>query len=290
LVNAIDTLLQGVLLGGRYALMAVGLSLAFGVMRLVNVAHGDFIVLAAYLALLVMTTLGLHPLACVLIVVPVMGAMGYALQRTILNRVVGRDIMPGLLITFGLSVIIQNGLLEAFSADSRRLQAAELASASFPLTNGLSIGWLPLLTLVIAAAVIAGLELFMQRSSLGRAFRAVADDPEIVELMGYDRRHVYALAMAIAFGAIGLSSVLFGIGTIFDPAFGPPQLLFSFEAVIIGGLGSLRGTLAGGIILGVAQVIGFRIDPGWGFLFGHIAFLMVLAIHPQGLFPKTREA
>lgn len=290
MLNAIDTLLQGMLLGGRYALMAVGLSLAFGVMRLVNVAHGDFIVLAAYLALMVTVTLEWHPLLCILIVVPVMAIIGYALQRGLLNRVVGRDIMPGLLVTFGLSVIIQNGLLETFSADSQRLQATGLTSASFPLTARLSIGWFPLMTFALAVAVIAGLEFFMQRSALGRAFRAVSDDPEVAELMGYDNRHVYGLAMAMAFAAIGLSAIPFGMGTIFDPAFGPPQLLFSFETVIIGGLGSLRGTLAGGVILGVAQVIGFRIDPGWGFLFGHVAFLIVLAIHPQGLFPRTREA
>jgi branched-chain amino acid transport system permease protein len=290
MLNAIDTLLQGALLGGRYALMAVGLSLAFGVMRLVNVAHGDFIVLAAYLALVAMATLGWPPLLALVIVVPMMAALGYVLQRFLLNRTVGRDIMPGLLVTFGLSVIIQNGLLEGFSADSQRLQAGNLSSASFSLGENLSIGWFPLLTLGLAVAVIALIELLMHRTALGRAFRAAADDSEVVELMGYDSRHVYGLAMALAFAAAGFAAVLFGIGTTFDPSFGPPQLLFSFEAVIIGGMGSLWGTLAGGIVLGIAQAIGFRIDPGWGFLFGHAMFLIILAVHPRGLFPKTREA
>jgi branched-chain amino acid transport system permease protein len=290
MLNALDTLLQGVLLGGRYALMAVGLSLAFGVMRLVNVAHGDFIVLAAYLALTVMTALGWPPLLSAVLVVPLMALMGYLLQRLLLNRTIGRDIMPGLLITFGLSVIIQNGLLEGFSADSQRLQAGNLSSASFTIADRLSVGWFPLLTFALAIAAIAAIELVMRRTALGRAFRAVSDDRETVELMGYDSRHIYALAMAIAFAAVGLSAVLFGIGTTFDPSFGPPQLLFSFEAVIIGGMGSLWGTLAGGIILGLAQAIGFRVDPGWGILFGHAMFLIILAVHPQGLFPKTREA
>ena len=290
MLNAIDTLLQGALLGGRYALMAIGLSLAFGVMRLVNVAHGDFIVLAAYLALVAMTALGWPPLLALVVVVPVMAALGYLLQRFLLNRTVGRDIMPGLLVTFGLSVIIQNGLLEGFSADSQRLQAGNLSSASFTLAESLSIGWLPLLTFGLAVVVIALIELLMHRSTLGRAFRAAADDSEVVELMGYDSRHVYGLAMALAFAAAGLAAVLFGIGTTFDPSFGPPQLLFSFEAVIIGGMGSLWGTLAGGIVLGIAQAIGFRIDPGWGFLFGHAMFLIILAVHPRGFFPKTREA
>ncbi|MGZ5909214.1 MAG: branched-chain amino acid ABC transporter permease [Reyranella sp.] len=288
-MNLLDTLLQGALLGGRYALMAVGLSLAFGVMRLVNVAHGDFIVLAAYLALVTVDALGLHPLAAPLIVVPAMAVLGYAVQRGLLNRTLGRDIMPALLITFGLSVIIQNGLLEAFSADSRRLQAGNLTSSGFSI-EGLSVGWFPLLTFALACLIIVGLERLFRRSRIGRAFRAVSDDPEVVQLMGYDQRHLYALAMALAFATVGIAGVLFGIGTIFDPAFGPPQLLFAFEAVIIGGMGSLWGTLAGSMILGIAQATGFRVDPGWGILFGHAAFLIILAIRPQGLFPRTRDA
>lgn len=290
MLNLIDTLLQGVMLGGQYALMAVGLSLAFGVMRLVNVAHGDFIVLAAYLALICMTALGLHPLAALIVVVPVMAIVGYGVQRLLLNRAVGRDIMPALLITFGLSVIIQNGLLEVFSADSRRLDAGGLTAAGLRLGDGLAVGWFPLITFGLAVAVIAGLEALFARSALGRAFRAVSDDQEIVQLMGYDNRHLYALAMALAFAVMALAGVLFGIGTVFDPAFGPPQLLFAFEAVIIGGMGSLWGTLAGGVILGLAQAIGFRVDPGLGILFGHAVFLLILAVQPRGLIPKTRDA
>lgn len=288
--NLVDTLLQGVLLGGRYALMAVGLSLAFGVMRLVNVAHGDFIVLAAYLALVIGKALGLHPLATLPIVAGAMAVLGYAVQRGLLNRATGRDIMPALLITFGLSVIIQNGLLEIFSADSRRLQAGNLGSSGLAIGGGLSVGWFPLLTLLIAVVVILALEQLLRRSRLGRAFRAVSDDPEIVQLMGHDRRHVYGMAMAVAFAVVGIAGTLFGIDTIFDPALGPPQLLFAFEAVIIGGLGSLWGTLAGSMVLGIAQAIGFRVDPGWGILFGHAAFLIILAVRPQGLFPRTRDA
>ncbi|MPZ29842.1 MAG: branched-chain amino acid ABC transporter permease [Rhodospirillales bacterium] len=290
MANLLDTLLQGTLLGGRYALMAIGLSLAFGVMRLVNVAHGDFIVLAAYLALVTVNALGLHPLSALLIVVPAMAMLGYAVQRGLLNRAIGRDIMPALLITFGLSVIIQNSLLEVFSADSRRLQAGNLSSTGVSFADGISMGWFPLMTLATAALTIGGLEQFFRRSRLGRAFRAVSDDPEIVQLMGYDPRHVHALAMAVAFATVGIAGTFFGIGTIFDPALGPPQLLFAFEAVIIGGMGSLWGTLAGSMVLGIAQAIGFRIDPGWGILFGHAAFLIILAVRPQGLFPRTRDA
>jgi branched-chain amino acid transport system permease protein len=290
MLNLVDTLLQGALLGGRFALMAVGLSLAFGVMRLVNIAHGDFIVLAAYLALVTGTALDLHPLATLAIVVPAMALVGYALQRGLLNDALGPDILPALLITFGLSVIIQNGLLEIFSADSRRLQAGDLTSIGLSIGGGISVGFFPLMTFGIAAVVIAILEQLFRRSRIGRAFRAASDDPEVAELMGYDRRHVYALAMALAFAVVGLAGVLFGIGTIFDPAFGPPQLLFAFEAVIIGGMGSLWGTLAGSMILGISQAVGFRVDPGWGILAGHLAFLFILAVRPRGLFPRTRDA
>ncbi len=290
MLNILDTILQGVLLGGQYTLMAVGLSFAFGVMRVINIAHGDFIVLAAYGALISATAFGLHSFATVALVVPGMAVLGYVLQRGVLNRTMSRDMMPPLLVTLGFSVIVQNGLLEGFSADSRRLLAGDLSSHGIEIVSGLWVGGLPLLTLAVAIVAIASLEQFLTRTATGRAFRAVSDDAEIVQLMGYNNRHIYALAMAIAFLVVGIAGILFGIGTTFDPALGPPQLLFAFEAVIIGGLGSLWGTLAGGTILGIAQVIGFRISPGWGILFGHAAFFIVLAVRPRGLFPRTREA
>ena len=140
----LNIIVQGVLLGGLYALFAAGLSLIFGVMRLVNIAHGDLIVLAAYLgADGHLQALGLGPLTSLIVVVPIMAAIGYALQRGLLNRTLGDDILPPLLVTFGLSVIIQNGLLELFSADSRRLQAGAIEIASFEVTPELSIGVLP---------------------------------------------------------------------------------------------------------------------------------------------------
>ncbi len=288
MLNALDTLLQGALLGGRYALMAVGLSLAFGVMRLVNVAHGDFIVLAAYLALVTMAALGWPPLLALVIVVPVMAALGYALQRFLLNRTIGRDIMPGLLVTFGLSVIIQNGLLELFTADSRKLQAGPIEVASIAVTNGVSIGVLPLLQFIVAVAVIGGLQALFYRSAFGRAFRATSDDQTVAQLMGLDNRHIFALAMALSLAVVAVAGVLLAVRANFDPSIGPARLIFGFEAVIIGGLGSLWGTLVGGIVLGVAQAIGAQLDPGWQLLAGHLAFLGVLAARPEGLFPRMR--
>jgi branched-chain amino acid transport system permease protein len=288
MMDWLNIVLQGVLVGGLYAMFAAGLALIFGVMRLVNIAHGDLIVLAAYLALVVTETLGINPLMSLVIVVPAMAAIGYLLQRGILNQTLGPDLLPPLLVTFGLSVIIQNGLLELFTADSRRLQAGPIEVASLPLGGGLAVGTLPLIQFAVAVAVILGLQIMFYRTAIGRAFRATSDDQTVAQLVGLDNRHVFALAMAVSLAIIAVAGVFLAVRANFDPAIGPARLIFGFEAVIMGGLGSMWGTLAGGIILGVAQAIGAQIDPGWQLLAGHLAFLLVLAVRPEGLFPKVQ--
>lgn len=282
----INIIVQGILVGGLYALFATGLSLIFGVMRLVNIAHGDLIIAAAYLAYIVIQLTGLHPLASLMIVVPLAAAFGYGLQFFILNRTLDRDILPPLLVTFGLSIILQNFLLESFSADSRKLSAGSMEIESFNIIEGLDIGYFPLLTFLTAIAVVWGLQWLFYHSPMGRAFRAVSDDPEVSQLMGLNNRTVYASAMALCLAVVAIGGVLLAIRANFDPFMGPGRLIFGFEAVIIGGLGNLWGTLAGGIILGVAQAVGAQIDPGWQVLAGHLVFLVILAVRPQGLFPK----
>ncbi len=283
----LNIILQGVLVGGLYAMFAAGLALIFGVMRLVNIAHGDLIVLAAYLALVVTEGLDINPLLSLAIVVPLMALIGYALQRGILNRTLGPDLLPPLLVTFGLSVIIQNALLELFTADSRKLQAGPIEVASIDLGGALAVGTLPLIQFAVAIAVIAALQFMFYRTTIGRAFRATSDDPAMARLVGLDNAHVFALAMAVSLAVVAIAGVFLAVRANFDPAIGPARLIFGFEAVIMGGLGSMWGTLAGGIILGVAQAIGAQIDPGWQLLAGHIAFLLVLAVRPEGLFPKV---
>ncbi len=282
----LNALVQGTLLGGLYALFAAGLSLIFGVMRLVNIAHGDLIVLAAYLGLTTSIVLGLHPVLALIVVVPLLAIVGYALQRGVLNQTLGDDILPPLLVTFGLSVIIQNALLETYSADPQKMDAGVLETASLDL-GGLSLGVLPLLTFAVAVLIIAAQQWIFYRTGLGRAFRAVSDNQDIAQLMGLNRRHVFGLAMALSLGVTAVAGILLGIRTSFDPSIGGGRLIFGFEAVIIGGLGNLWGTLAGGVILGVAQTIGAKIDPGWQLLAGHIAFLLILAVKPNGLFPRV---
>ena len=284
----VSAIVQGTLLGGLYALFAAGLSLIFGVMRLVNIAHGDLIVLAAYLGLSTTTMLGVHPFVALLIVMPAMAGIGYVVQRGILNQTLGDDLLPPLLVTFGLSVILQNAMLEGYSADPQKLSAGAIETASISV-GALSIGVLPLLTFGIAIAVIAGLQFIFYRTKIGRGFRAVSDNADIAQLMGLNKAHVFGLAMALALAVTAIAGILLGIRTSFDPSVGGARLIFGFEAVIIGGLGNLWGTLAGGVILGVAQTLGAKIDPGWQLLAGHIAFLVVLAARPNGLFPRVDQ-
>jgi branched-chain amino acid transport system permease protein len=291
----LETLIQGLLLGGLYCLFALGLSLMFGVMRLTNTAQGDFIVLAAFGAIaLAAAFAGVAPTASAasalwagLLLLPLAFVFGHAVQRHVLNGTLGKDPLPSLVVTFGLSIVIQNALLEVFSADPRSLDSGGLSTQSLALGGGLAVGVLPLLIFALAVACTAALQALFARTALGRSFRAVSDDREIAELMGLDAKKVYALATAIAFVLIALAGLLQAMRTTVSPSDGPLLLLFAFEAVIIGGMGSFWGTFVGAMVLGLAQQIGFRIDPGWGIWIGHLVFLAVLVVRPQGLFPKT---
>ena len=282
----IDSLIQGILLGGLYALFAAGLSLVFGIMRLVNLAHGDLIVFSAYITLAFVSLLGLHPFVAAIVAAPVMFGMGWLLQRLVLNRVLGPDILPPLLVTFGLSIVLQNALLETWSADSRRLSVGALETASLSL-GPITVGVLPVMTFVTAILVIVVLNQISFKTELGRAFRATSDDPVTAQLMGIRPNSIFATAMGLAMVIAVIAALYLGIRANFDPSIGPARLIYAFEAVIIGGLGSLWGTLLGGIIIGVAQTIGATINPEWQILAGHIAFLVVLSIKPRGLMPRA---
>lgn len=285
-MNWLDTIVQGVLLGGLYALFASGLSLVFGIMRLVNLAHGDLIVMAAYLILVIASLLGLSPFIAAIIALPLMFGLGFLLQKIVLNRVLGEDILPPLLVTFGISVVLQNALLEGFSADTRRLSTGDIGVASLNL-GAINVGVLPLLTFLSAVAVIVALNQVFYRTALGRAFRATSDDPTTASLMGIRPKTVFAQATGIAMMIVTIAALYLGMRANFDPAIGPARLIYAFEAVIIGGLGSLWGTLIGGIIIGVAQTVGAAINPEWQILAGHVAFLLVLLFKPRGLFPRA---
>ncbi len=283
----VNAVVQGVLLGGLYALVAAGLSLVFGVMRIVNLAHGVLAVLATYVALVLGERLGWHPFVALVVVVPLLAAVGWVLQRVLLDRALRGGELAPLLVTFGVAVILQNLLLETFSANTRRLDVGALGTASIRITDELSVGWFPLLAALTGVAVIAALGQFLARTRTGRAMRATSDDQEAARLMGIDNRRLYAAATAIALGTVAVAGVFLGARTTFDPGTGATVLIFAFEAVVIGGLGSLWGTLLGGVVLGVAQAVGAAVDPALGVLAGHLVFLVVLAFRPRGLLPSA---
>jgi branched-chain amino acid transport system permease protein len=282
-VSWVNAVTQGILLGGLYALFACGLSLLFGVVRVVNLAHGDFAVLAAYLALVVITTTHVPVLLTFVIVAPLFALFGYGVQRLIIQKSLEVSPLTTLLVTFGLSVVIQNALLVFASADSHSFDLGRLTSASLRITPELSIAYVSLIIFATAVVVLIGLQLFLSRTATGRQIRAAADDQEAASIAGVDTHHLFGIAAAIAFASVALAGLALGTYSSFDPSAGPPRLIFAFEAVIIGGVGSLWGTLVGGIILGVAQTVGAQIDPSGGVLAGHLVFLAVLALRPQGL-------
>lgn len=284
----VNTIVQGVLLGGLYALFATGLSLIFGVMGVVNLAHGVLTLLASYIALVIVEATGINPLLAIAFVVPVMFVLGYVTQRALINPTLDGGPLPPLLVTFGLAIILENTLLEIFTADSQGLHAGPIERASIEITNRLSVGWMPVIIFLAAVVLLGCLQLFFDRTLFGRALRATADDRETARLMSIDDRSIYGIAMGIALAIAGVAGVFTGVRTTFGPLDGPTLLVFAFEAVIIGGLGSLWGTLLGGVILGVAQSVGAQLAPGWFQLAGHVVFLTVLALRPEGLFPRAK--
>ncbi|HSS00722.1 MAG TPA: branched-chain amino acid ABC transporter permease [Kofleriaceae bacterium] len=279
----ISVVLQGVLLGAVYSLFACGLSLMFGVMRIINLAHGDISVVGAYLAWWIATRAGVSPFLALIVVLPAMLVVGYVLQLALLARSLRGGPLVPLLTTFGLAIVIQNALLEIFTPDVRSLGAAAgaITQASWRITSSLAISWFGLLILAVAVLVLGGLDQFLRRSALGREMRATAQDPDAAQLVGIDARAVYARATALAVATAALAGTFLAMRSTFEPGSGPTQLIFAFEAVVIGGTGSLWGTLVGGIVLGVAQTLGAHIHPQYSMLAGHLVFLAVLA-SPRG--------
>jgi branched-chain amino acid transport system permease protein len=282
----INQLLQGILLGGLYTLFATGLSLSAGVMRFVNIAHGDFIVLGCFALLMLTSAAGLNPVVASLAILPVAFVVGFALQRLLLQRVVGENVLLVILVTFGLSIIIENGLLQGFGANPEKVSGGWIETATIGLGHGINMGLFQIVTFAAAVALVAVLDLLLYRSGIGAKIRAVADDVTAADLIGLSSARIYAVAMGISFVTIGIAAGFMSIWTDFDPASGPTRLLIAFEVVVLGGLGSMWGSLVGGIVLGVAQSVGAQFDIAWQMLAGHVAFLVVLAVRPQGLFPK----
>jgi branched-chain amino acid transport system permease protein len=281
----VNAIIQGVLTGGLYALFACGLSLMFGVMKVVNLAHGDLAVVAGYLAVGAIALTHMPVLWTIPVVVVLMAIIGYILQRSVIQGAISRGELTTLVVTFGLSIVIENGLQQFFTANSRGLGVGDsFITASFSIGSQITIAWLNLAIFVLAIIVLLGLQQYLSFSKYGRLIRAVADDREAAQLSGADYRHVFGIAAALAFGSVAIAGVCQGMITTISPTLGTDTiLLFAFCAVVIGGLGSLWGTLVGGIVLGVAQAIGAQINPSYETLAGYAVFLLVLVVRPQGL-------
>jgi branched-chain amino acid transport system permease protein len=288
----VNAIIQGILTGGLYALFACGLSLMFGVMKVVNLAHGDLAVVAGYVAIGIVAATHVPVLWSFVIVVPVMAVLGYVLQRTLIQTALDRGVLTTLIVTLGLSLVIENGLLQFFTANTRGIGAnLALVTGAFTIGSQISIGYLLLLTFAVAVAVLLGLQYFLSRSKYGRLIRAVADDQEAAQLAGADYRHVFGIAAALALGTVALGGIAYGMYVDLDPTTGTDTiLLFAFAAVVIGGLGSLWGTLVGGVVLGIAQQIGAQINISDELLAGYIVFLAVLVLRPQGLLSRGAQS
>ncbi|MEW6665351.1 MAG: branched-chain amino acid ABC transporter permease [Thermodesulfobacteriota bacterium] len=280
-------ILNGFLLGGLYAIIAIGMSTMFGIVKLVNLAHGDLMILASFLALTTITWVGVNPLWSLLVVVPAMYFVGYFVQGFLLNRVLGKDQEPPLLVAFGVSIIVQNLMLMVYTPDARSLKTG-LAVMTIPLTRYVSIPVMYLLDFLIGLAVIAVLYYFFQKTYMGRAIRAASDDEVAARLMGVNTRNIYARAMGISMMTAGVAGVLLGMTFTFYPHTGPQYLIIAFGVVVIGGLGSMKGTLVGGLILAVAQLLGAQVfGPGFQLFCGYVVLLIVLALRPQGIFGRV---
>jgi branched-chain amino acid transport system permease protein len=288
----VNDVIQGILTGGLYALFACGLSLMFGVMKVVNLAHGDLAVVGGYVALGVIAITHVPVLWSFVIVVPIMAGLGYLLQRTLIQGALDRGVLTTLIVTFGLSVVIENALLQFVNANSHSLGVGNaIVTGSFSIGSQIQLAYLLLLIFAVAVAVLLGLQYFLSSSRYGRMIRAVADDKEAAQLSGINYRHVFGIAAAIAFGTVALAGIGYGMYSQFAPSTGTDTiLLFAFAAVVIGGLGSLWGTLVGGVVLGIAQQIGAQINQSDQLLAGYIVFLVILVVRPQGLTARRAQS
>ncbi|MCI5074161.1 branched-chain amino acid ABC transporter permease [Oricola sp.] len=282
----LDGFIQGILLGGLYAQYALGMALMFGVMRIVNISHGDLMILLALIGVSLVASLHVGPFVLVLLLVPIAAAIGYVLQRAVLNRVVSQDPLPSIIATFGLSIALQNAMQQIWSADTRSIPGGGIEQASWQI-GPIFIGVLPVIVLVVATVLTGGLDALLRYTRFGRALRASAADVEAAALTGINPKAVYAWATAISVGILGFAALFQGLRSTVAPSDGPAQLIYAFEAVIIGGMGSIWGAFLGSMVLGVSQAIGFRINPGFGILAGHLVFLCVLIVRPQGIFGRS---
>lgn len=274
-------LVNGILLGGIYALLGVGMSMMFGIVKLTNLAHGEFIIMGAFGSQLVVTALGVDPIISLIFTVPIMFALGVVLQGTLINRVMMRGAEPALLVTFGLSIIIKDAMLLIFTADAQKINVSYATSV---INLGeLNISILNLVVFGISLVTIIILTIFLRYTYAGRSIRATSDDTVAASLMGVNIKRAYGIAMGIAMATAAVAGLGVGLRWTFYPSSGAEYLLIAFGVVVIGGMGSIPGTLVAGLVFGLAQVAG---GANYGLFISYIVLLIMLAVRPQGLFSK----
>lgn len=281
-----QSIIQGLLLGGLYAAIGIGMNLIFGIVKLTNLAHGDFLILASYISYAVVTATGVEPLLSLIIVVPVMFIIGFIIQNLMLNRVLGSGQNPPLLITFGLSIVIQNLILYFFTADARFLKSS-LTTKSLVITDTIRISYTYLIGCLVGVLLIIVLAYYFKNTYQGKAIMAASDDKEAAQLMGVNIKNIYGIAMGISLSTAGFAGVLIGMIYNYYPTSGSAYLVTAFAVVVIGGIGSTYGTLAAGLIFGVAQVLGaYFFGASAQLLTGYVVLLIMLIVRPQGLFSR----
>ena len=297
IIDIVNALLTGTLIGGTYAMIAFGLALSFGVMRLVNLAHGEFLLVGAYLSAAIISVVPMPPFFVLLLVVPLMFAIGYALQRVLLNRVSAQSmerrgmsanfgLMAPILVTFGLGIFTSHLLLALFASDAMSIRNS-LAFSAIRLTEDLSISTLRFIFFFVAVGILVALTVFLRRTSLGRAIRATSDSPTYAALMGIRTDHIFAVALGISLAISGVAGFMIGMTRTFQPFDGPQFILTAFGVVIIGGMNSLVGCLVGGVLLGIVQVLaGTYFGPSAQLVGGYMLVLLVLAVFNEGLFSR----
>jgi len=279
-------LVQGILLGGLYAIIGIGMSLVFGIMRLTNLAHGDLMILSSYTALTFCELLGGNLILAAILTIITMIIVGFFIQGFLLNNILDKGSEPALLVTFGVSVFLANLLHKIFSADYRGL-ANSLSNTKVISTPAVSISAMYLFSFLVAILLITGLHLVMQYTNFGRSIRATSDNAMAASLTGVNTKKTYIYAMMLSMGVTAVSGVLIGCTYTFNASVGSSYLIIAFGVVVIGGMGSLVGTLVGGIVLGVAQLLGsYFFGSGVQMLVAYVVLLIVLATRPNGLFAR----
>jgi branched-chain amino acid transport system permease protein len=279
-------LVNGLLAGGIFAVVALGFSLVWGIMNIINLAHGAFVMLGAYTAFVLFSAWNVDPFVSVPIAFVVLFVLGYALQRFVLNFVVRAPILTTFLLTFGLSLLIVNIVLLVFHGDIKGITTAS-SGANFSI-GPVTVAWTKLFTLVAALLITALMQLFLTRTKTGRAIRATSMDIGAAQLSGVRVAHLYAIVFGLGAGLAGAAGALISLSYSLQPSMGDPFVISAFVVCVLGGLGSVSGALVGGLVYGVLEAFGSQyVGTGVQDAVALVVLLIVLIVRPTGIMGRA---